>query len=38
MSVLLAPYPEWQKSYLEENTESARITKKYLLLLKSVEK
>lgn len=38
MATLLEPYPNWQKAYLEEDSESADATEKYLQLLKNIEK
>lgn len=38
MCALLESYPEWKEAYLEENSESAKTTGKYLQLLKTLEK
>lgn len=38
MMELLAGYPEWKAEYLQENSESAKVTDRYLRLLQSVEK
>ena len=38
MCALLDSYPEWKEAYLNENSESAETTGKYLRLLKTAEK
>lgn len=35
MMSLLAKHPDWQKAYADENSESAKVTEKYLLMLKA---
>lgn len=37
MSSLLESYPDWQTAYLQENSESAKVTGKYLKLLESAK-
>lgn len=38
MWILLADHPEWLKEYADENSESAKVTGKYLRRLKAIEK
>ena len=38
MCALLDSYPEWKEAYLDENSESAETTGKYLRLLKTAKK
>lgn len=38
MKALLADHPEWLKEYTDENSESAKVTGKYLQRLKTVER
>lgn len=38
MLLLLADYPDWKKAYLDANSESAKVTRKYLLLLNGERK
>lgn len=35
MLSLLSKHPDWQKAYADENSESAKVTEKYLLKLKA---
>lgn len=38
MEELLGGHPDWKAAYLNENSESAKVTDKYLRLLKAEEK
>lgn len=38
MEKLLEGHPDWKTAYLNENSESAKVTDKYLRLLKAEEK